>query len=69
MSALRPDHVDQSSAGQARAAVIARLEQLCQKPARPPKSLQPTPEANKSKITRLRRKRRLLELRSKQRHP
>jgi hypothetical protein len=48
------------SAENARAALVARLNQLCRKPVRPPKSLQPTPEAAKSKIRRLRRKQRLL---------
>jgi hypothetical protein len=49
-----------SSAENARTALIARLDQLCRKPVKPPKSLQPTPEAAKSKIRRLRRKRQLL---------
>jgi hypothetical protein len=51
-----------SPAEQAHAALLARLAQLDRKaiPLRPPKSLQPTPEAAKSKIRRLRRKRRLL---------
>src|ERR1043166_9138339 len=48
------------SAEHARTALIARLDQLRRKPVRPPKSLQPTPEAAKSKIRRLRRKRQLL---------
>jgi hypothetical protein len=48
------------SAEHARAALITRLDQLCRKPVKPPKSLQPTPEAAKSKIRRLRRKRQLL---------
>jgi hypothetical protein len=43
------------------AALLARLDQLCRKPVKPPKSLQPTPEAAKSKIRRLRRKRLLLQ--------
>jgi hypothetical protein len=45
---------------EAHAALITRLTQLYRQPIRPPKSLQPTPEAAKSKIRRLRRKRRLL---------
>jgi len=53
------------SAENARAALVARLNQLCRKPVRPPKSLQPTPEAAKSKIRRLRRKRQLLVQRSR----
>jgi hypothetical protein len=62
MSALQTDQSggETHSAEKARAALVARLEQLCQKPVRPPKSLQPTPEAAKSKIRRLRRKRQLL---------
>jgi hypothetical protein len=44
----------------AHAALIARLTHLYRQPVRPPKSLQPTPEAAKSKIRRLRRKRQLL---------
>jgi hypothetical protein len=51
---------DQVSAEKARAALVARLDQLCRKPVTPPKSLQPTPEAAKSRIRRLRRKRQLL---------
>ena len=47
------------------AALLTRLEQLCRKPVKPPKSLQPTPEAGKSKIRRLRRKRQLLLQRSR----
>ena len=49
----------------AHAALVARLAQLYRKPVKPPQSLQPTPEAAKSKIRRLRRKRRLLVQRSK----
>jgi hypothetical protein len=48
------------SAEKAQAALLARLERLCHKPVNPPKSLQPTPEAAKSRIQRLRRKRQLL---------
>jgi hypothetical protein len=57
------------SAEQARAALLAKLDQLCRKPVRPPKSMQPTPEAAKSKIRRLRRKRQLLIQRSKHASP
>jgi hypothetical protein len=54
-------NADQSNAEKAQDALIARLAQLARKPVRPPKSLQPTPEAGKSKIRRLRRKRMLLK--------
>ena len=56
------------SAEKVRDALIARLEQLHRKPGgvRPPQSLQPTPEAGKSRVRRLRRKHRLLTQRSKQ---
>jgi len=57
------------SAEQARTALLAKLDQLCRKPVRPPKSMQPTPEAAKSKIRRLRRKRQLLIQRSKHAPP
>jgi len=57
MNKFTPDEVN---AEKARAALVARLGQLCRKPVTPPKSLQPTPEAAKSKIRRLRRKRQLL---------
>jgi hypothetical protein len=53
-------NTDQSNAEKARDALVARLEQLARKPVRPPKSLQPTPEAAKGKIRRLHRKRLLL---------
>jgi hypothetical protein len=51
----------------AREALVARLELLYRKPGgvRPPQSLQPTPEAAKSKVRRLRRKQRLLTQRAK----
>lgn len=55
-------------AEKAHAALVARLSQLYRKPVRAPKSMQPTPEAAKSKIRRLRRKRQLL-LRSKRISP
>ena len=50
----------QSGGTEAHAALITRLTQLYRQPVKPPKSLQPTPEAAKSKIRRLRRKRQLL---------
>lgn len=53
------------SGEKARAALLERLDQLCRKPVKSPKSMQPTPEAGKSKIRRLRHKRRLLLKRSK----
>jgi len=59
----------QTTAEKAKDALLARLEQLCRKPARTPKSLQPTPEAAKSKIMRLRRKRRILLQQSKRAQP
>jgi len=54
-----------------RAAVIARLSRLAQNPTRlkPNRSLQPTPEAAKSRVTRLRRKQRLLLKKSKRASP
>jgi hypothetical protein len=61
MSEAREESADRASAERARAALIDRLEQLGRKPVKPPKSLQPTPEAAKSKIRRLRRKRLLLQ--------
>jgi hypothetical protein len=55
------------SGEKAQAALLARLDQLCRKPVKPPKSLQPTPEAAKSRIRRLRRKRQLLLQRTQSR--
>jgi hypothetical protein len=55
----------QGGGEKAHAALVARLAQLYRKPVKPPKSLQPTPEAAKSKLRRLRRKRQLLLQRSK----
>jgi hypothetical protein len=52
---------DKSNAEKARDALVARLAQLTRQPVKPPKSMQPTPEASKSKIRRLRRKRMLLQ--------
>ena len=65
MSEFRTDKSGQTGAEKAKDALLARREQLCRKPARPPKSLQPTPEAAKSKIMRLRRKQRALIQKSK----
>jgi hypothetical protein len=58
---------EKSGAEQARAAVVARLARLHRKPVRvkPSQSLQPTPEAAKSRFTRLRRKERILIQKSK----
>jgi hypothetical protein len=66
MSALPADQTggETQSAETARAALLARLEQLCRKPVKSPKSLQPTPEAAKTKIRRLRRKRQILRKRA-----
>jgi hypothetical protein len=62
------DPVEQTpNAEKARAALLARLDQLCHKPVKPPKSLQPTPEAAKSRLRRLRRKRQLLIQRTQSR--
>jgi hypothetical protein len=61
---IDPAHDKQSpAAAQAHAALIARLAQLDRKaiPVRPPKSLQPTPEAAKSRVRRLRKKRLLIQ--------
>jgi hypothetical protein len=60
-----PPHNPNPGPEKAHNALLARLEQLIRKPVRPPKSLQPTPEAAKSKVRRLRRKRQLLVQRSK----
>jgi hypothetical protein len=63
MDMLDPIHTEQSAAHDAQAALLARLAQLDRKEIRlrPPQSLQPTPEAGKSKVRRLRRKRILLQ--------
>jgi hypothetical protein len=52
-----------STAAKAHDALITRLAQLDRRPVRvrPPKSLQPTPEAAKSRVRRLRKKRLLLQ--------
>jgi hypothetical protein len=69
MSNSKASHSSTPAAGaeKAREALMARLEQLYRKPGgvRPPQSLQPTPEAAKSKVRRLRRKQRLLTQRAK----
>jgi hypothetical protein len=63
MQMLEPIYSDESAAHNAQAALLARLAQLDRKQirVRPPQSLQPTPEACKSKVRRLRRKRLLLQ--------
>jgi hypothetical protein len=55
------------SEDETRVALLARLSQVLETASRPkrPRSLQPTPEAAKSRVARLRRKRRLLLQRSK----
>ena len=66
MNALPPQEgAASANAEKAREALLARLAQLTSKPVKPPKSLQPTPEAAKSKLRRLRLKRRLLIQKSK----
>lgn len=59
--------MDESSETKARAALDARLSQICQHPTRlkPNRSLQPTPEAAKSRVARLHRKKRMLIQNSK----
>jgi hypothetical protein len=59
--------MDEPSNDKARAALDARLARIQQNPARlrPNPSLQPTPEAAKSRVTRLRRKQRILIQESK----
>ena len=54
---------EQASAEKARAALVARLAELDRKPVRvrPPQSLQPTPEATRSRVHRLRKKRLLIQ--------
>lgn len=54
---------EKTNAEKARAALIARLAQLDRKPirVRPPQSLQPTPEAAKTRASRLRKKRLLIQ--------
>lgn len=57
----------QDAADEARAALVARLSQIFQAPARQKsaRSLQPTPEAAQSRLARLRRKQRMLIQKSK----
>jgi len=59
--------MDKQTEEKVRAALITRLSQINQNPARlePDRSLQPTPEAAKSRATRLRRKQRILLKKSK----
>jgi len=59
--------MDEPNDEKARDALIARLARIQQHPNRlkPNPSLQPTPEAAKSRVTRLRRKRRILLQKSK----
>jgi hypothetical protein len=61
----RTDHAaaELASAEKARAALVARLEQLHRKPGgvKPPQSLQPTPEAAKTRVRRLHKKRLSIE--------
>jgi hypothetical protein len=54
---------EKTSAEKTHDALIARLAQLDRKSSRvrPPQSLQPTPEAAKSRVTRLRKKRLLIQ--------
>jgi len=68
MSDPNPDNVartsaEKSSGEQAHAALVARLAHLDTNPipVRPPKSLQPTPEAAKTRVSRLRKKRLLIQ--------
>jgi hypothetical protein len=53
----------QSSAEQAHDALVARLARLESNPTRvrPPQSLQPTPEAARTRVSRLRKKRLLIQ--------
>jgi hypothetical protein len=59
--------MDESTYDKARAALDARLARIERHPTRlkPNPSLQPTPEAAKSRVTRLRRKQRILQQKSK----
>jgi hypothetical protein len=58
-----PHHEKKSAAEKAQDALIARLVQLDRKliHIRPPKSLQPTPEAAKTRVRRLRKQRLLIQ--------
>jgi hypothetical protein len=66
-----PTHYKNSSAEKAHDALVARLAQLDRKaiPLRPPQSLQPTPEAAKSRIRRLRKKRLHIQRSKRTLHP
>jgi hypothetical protein len=61
---------EQSSGEQAHEALVARLARLESNPTpiRPPQSLQPTPEAARTRVSRLRKKRLLIQ-RSKRAQP
>lgn len=67
MSDPNPDDLTKPSAEktggeQAHAALVARLARLTNPiPVRPPQSLQPTPEAAKTRVRRLRNKRLLIQ--------
>jgi len=65
MSHSKPDRAagEKSSADQAHEALVARLARLDSNPTRvrPPQSLQPTPEAAKTRVSRLRKKRLLIQ--------
>lgn len=60
---LTKPSADKSSGEQAHAALVTRLARLDSNPipVRPPQSLQPTPEAAKSRVNRLRKKRLLIQ--------
>ena len=60
---LTKPSAEKSSGEQAHAALVARLARLDTNPipVRPPKSLQPTPEAAKTRVSRLRKKRLLIQ--------
>jgi hypothetical protein len=62
---------EQSSAEQAQDALVARLARLESNPTRvrAPQSLQPTPEAARTRVSRLRKKKRLLIQRSRRAQP
>jgi hypothetical protein len=68
MSDSNPDNLanrspEKSGGEEAHAALVARLARLDSNPipVRPPKSLQPTPEAAKTRASRLRKKRLLIQ--------
>ena len=68
MSTSKPGRTEEkASAEQAHAAILSRLEEVCRKPikVRAPQSLQPTPEAAKSRAARLRKKRILIQRRKR----